>query len=108
MARVTITTKTIEGTAEEVAQLWKVHAAEEATQAEKTAARKNEIVPQPLTEREFDVGRRILAGMKRKEIARELQINEDTVKTHIANLYTKLGIHRKAELRAHRKLFEGP
>ena len=31
------------------------------------------------------------------EIANELYISPNTVKTHIRNLYTKLGTHRRAE-----------
>jgi LuxR family transcriptional regulator, maltose regulon positive regulatory protein len=30
------------------------------------------------------------------EIARELSVSTNTVKTHMRNLYTKLGVHRRA------------
>ncbi len=31
------------------------------------------------------------------EIATELSVSPHTIKTHLLNLYTKLGVHRRAE-----------
>jgi two-component system NarL family response regulator len=45
-----------------------------------------------LTERETDVLRLIVAGKSNKEIASALFISEATVKTHINNLLSKLGV----------------
>jgi two-component system NarL family response regulator len=45
-----------------------------------------------LTPREFDVLEQIVHGKSNKEIATELEISEATVKTHINNLLSKLGV----------------
>jgi LuxR family maltose regulon positive regulatory protein len=36
-------------------------------------------------------------NLTRPEIARELSISRNTIKTHIRNLYAKLGVHTRAE-----------
>lgn len=59
-----------------------------------------------LTEREIEVGRGILIGKHRAEIAEDLGISLDTVKSHADNIYKKLGIHSRRELRLHKRLFE--
>jgi DNA-binding CsgD family transcriptional regulator len=53
--------------------------------------------PDGLTEREVDVLREIAAGRSNKEIADILSISGRTVDRHIANLYTKIGAHNKAD-----------
>jgi DNA-binding NarL/FixJ family response regulator len=50
-----------------------------------------------LTPREFDVLRRITAGMSNREIANELFISTRTVERHIENLYRKLDIHSRTD-----------
>lgn len=45
-----------------------------------------------LTARELDVLRLIVAGKSNKEIGEELHISEATVKTHINNILSKLGV----------------
>ena len=45
-----------------------------------------------LTPREFDVLEQIVRGQSNKDIATELEISEATVKTHINNLLSKLGV----------------
>ena len=45
-----------------------------------------------LTPREFDVLEQIVRGLSKKDIATELEISEATVKTHINNLLSKLGV----------------
>ena len=51
-----------------------------------------------LSSREKDVLCEMLKDKKRKEIADTLYISENTVKTHTANIYAKLGVTSKSEL----------
>jgi DNA-binding NarL/FixJ family response regulator len=51
----------------------------------------------PLTARELSVLERIVAGRANKEIAAELDISEATVKTHINNLLSKLGVSDRTQ-----------
>jgi DNA-binding NarL/FixJ family response regulator len=48
--------------------------------------------PEKLTERETDVLRLVAQGLANKEIARELEIGEKTVKTHVSNILSKLDV----------------
>ena len=50
------------------------------------------IAPPTLTERETDVRRGVAAGLSNKEIAHNLSIGEQTVKTHVAHILDKLGV----------------
>jgi len=50
-----------------------------------------------LTKREVEILNMIGAGRSNKEIAEELSISYWTVKNHVNNLFTKLGIHTRAE-----------
>jgi len=54
-------------------------------------------LPEPLSERELDILRLIAAGRSNQEIADILVIAVSTVKTHINNLYGKLGTNRRTE-----------
>ena len=49
-----------------------------------------------LTRRQRDVFELIVQGMSNKEIARNLQLGEGTVKIHIKALFAKLGVRRRA------------
>lgn len=51
-----------------------------------------------LSKRETDVLLKLLADKKRKEIADELCITENTVKKHISNIFVKLEISNRKEL----------
>jgi DNA-binding NarL/FixJ family response regulator len=53
----------------------------------------------PLTDREREVFQLAAQGQRNSEIARELILSEETVKTHLRNIYNKLGLTNKAELR---------
>ena len=54
-----------------------------------------------LTAREIEVVRCVAQGLRNKEIARRLDINEGTVKIHLHNVYGKLGIDGRLALSAY-------
>ena len=51
----------------------------------------------PLSARQRQILALLAAGRTNKEIARELVVSENTIKTHLANLYAKLGVGRRTE-----------
>ena len=51
-----------------------------------------------LTQREKEILIALIENKKRREIAEELSISENTVKTHTAHVYDKLGVKGKEEL----------
>ncbi len=53
--------------------------------------------PEPLTEREQEVLVLLARGRANKEIARDLQIGEKTVKTHVSNILSKLGVQSRTQ-----------
>jgi LuxR family maltose regulon positive regulatory protein len=52
---------------------------------------------EPLSEREMDVLRLVVAGLSNPQIAEELVIAVSTVKSHINHLYGKLGVSSRAQ-----------
>jgi LuxR family transcriptional regulator, maltose regulon positive regulatory protein len=52
---------------------------------------------EPLSDRELRVLRYLPTNLTAPEIADELSVSRNTVKTHMRNLYAKLGTHRRAE-----------
>jgi LuxR family maltose regulon positive regulatory protein len=52
---------------------------------------------EPLSERELEILRLIALGKTNKEIADTLVIAVSTVKSHINNLYGKLGTNRRTQ-----------
>ena len=48
--------------------------------------------------REREILELILDNKKRKEIAEELHLSENTIKTHTRTLYMKLGVTNREEL----------
>ncbi len=60
---------------------------------------KNDILIIPeLTERENQIASLLLKGRTYKMIAEEMYLSENTVKTHIKNIYSKLNVQSKGEL----------
>jgi LuxR family maltose regulon positive regulatory protein len=51
----------------------------------------------PLTERELQILRLLATDLSPEEIALKLAITVDTVRTHIKNVYKKLGVHSRFE-----------
>jgi DNA-binding NarL/FixJ family response regulator len=51
-----------------------------------------------LSQREIDVLRLIAEGLVNKQIAAELALSENTVKTHIARIMGKLEVHDRTSL----------
>ncbi len=54
---------------------------------------------EPLTEKEQSVARLAALGHKNEEMANLLYISQNTVKFHLANVYKKLGIKNRVELK---------
>jgi DNA-binding NarL/FixJ family response regulator len=57
--------------------------------------------PDGLTARELEVLRLIAQGKSNREIGAELVLSLRTVERHIDNIYSKLGIHSKAQATAY-------
>jgi two-component system, NarL family, response regulator LiaR len=53
--------------------------------------------PEPLTPREMDVLRLLAQGHSNKEIARTLQLVEETVKFHVRHILAKLGVQSRTQ-----------
>src|SRR5512135_1763420 len=53
--------------------------------------------PEELTERETEVLRLMARGQSNKHIARNLQIGEKTVKVHVSNILSKLGVQSRTQ-----------
>ena len=64
-----------------------------------------------LSDRETEIIRSIGLGLRNAEVARRLSIGESTVKTHLNNIFQKLGIRDRVELALYAQrvgLAEGP
>jgi DNA-binding NarL/FixJ family response regulator len=51
-----------------------------------------------LTERELEIVRLVASGYKNKEVGATLSISERTVKTHLTNIFQKLGVRDRVGL----------
>lgn len=57
--------------------------------------------PESLTERETQVLVRLAHGKSNKEIASELSVGDQTVKTHVSNILAKLGVTSRTQAALH-------
>jgi DNA-binding CsgD family transcriptional regulator len=62
-----------------------------------TGNRPRQVDPCPMSTREVDVLRRLAKGMVYKQIATELGLSTSTVRTHLHNVYGKLGAMDRAQ-----------
>ena len=62
-----------------------------------SAERPRAVEPCPLSGRELEVLRRLAQGMVYKQIAHELALSTSTVRTHLHNIYGKLGAVDRAQ-----------
>ncbi len=62
-----------------------------------SGGRPRQVDPCPLSSREVDVLRRLAKGMVYKQIAAELGLSTSTVRTHLHNVYGKLGAMDRAQ-----------
>jgi two-component system, NarL family, response regulator len=56
------------------------------------------IASRRLTARESEIARWVASGMRNAQVAERLQISESTVKTHLNNIFQKLGLRDRLEL----------
>jgi two-component system, NarL family, response regulator len=61
-------------------------------------ARLNQPPTDPLTPREREIVRLVALGLRNAEVAQRLSISEVTVKTHLNNVFQKLGLRDRVEL----------
>lgn len=64
---------------------------------ERSPDRGNGSLVEPLTARELEILELLRGNLSDKEIARELIISLATVQRHTANIYGKLGVHRRSD-----------
>ena len=62
-----------------------------------SSARPRAVEPCPLSTRELEVLKRLAQGMVYKQIAHELSLSTSTVRTHLHNIYGKLGAVDRAQ-----------
>jgi DNA-binding NarL/FixJ family response regulator len=78
----------------------RVHLAPEAAERLMREVRAPES-PEALTARETEVLELIARGRANKQIARELFVEEKTVKTHVSHILRKLGVHSRTQAALH-------
>jgi len=88
--------------ADALCQAIKAAAAGQVQLTPKAAARLMQVLstlesPQALTERETDVLRLLAQGQSNKQIAHSLHNTEQTIKTHVSNILSKLGVQSRTQ-----------
>ena len=61
-----------------------------------------------LSQREMDIVGLILSGKSNKEVAQALSIELSTVKTHVNNIYAKLGVNNRKDLDRYKDIINKP
>jgi LuxR family maltose regulon positive regulatory protein len=61
------------------------------------SSRKLHVMGEPLSPREVEVMELLVTSLSVPEIAEKLIISTNTVRTHIKNIYSKLGVHRRLD-----------
>lgn len=62
----------------------------------------NDSLPvESLTQRERQMAQAVTRGLRNRQIAREFDISEETVKKHLATIYGKLAISGRVALAVH-------
>jgi LuxR family maltose regulon positive regulatory protein len=77
---------------EVLSEMRRKHAADEITAAAKELGYFD-----PLSERELVVLRMLVTDLTTPEIAEDLVVSVNTVRTHIKNIYGKIGVHSRFE-----------
>lgn len=68
------------------------------TDAEIPATQRDAVFEATLTKREREVARLVCRGMSNREVAQTLFLSEKTVKTHMSNILSKLGVRDRTQL----------
>ena len=74
------------------------HASQALTELRRAGGRGHRIPPDQLSPQEKAVARLAQAGRTNRQISRELYLSVNTVETHLAHVYRKLGIQRRSQL----------
>ena len=68
---------------------------------QRPSQRPRSVEPCPLSNRELEVLKRLAKGVVYKQIAHELSLSTSTVRTHLHNIYGKLGAVDRAQAVLH-------
>jgi LuxR family maltose regulon positive regulatory protein len=93
----TVQQRTVQSHTENPALIWKIISVLGGTTPTVPAPRAPEHLPEPLSQAEARVLRFLPTSLSAPEIARELYVSVNTVRTHMRHVYDKLGAHRRLE-----------